>query len=353
MSGPLVADPNPGSFDAGPSGTIYITGSASALASWQSNAVPGDQSWRGDFSNGQIFVQKTDGWLQFFVDGGAYSLPSLGTRYMSFDDTATDTFGVVPQAYLKIQPVSAVSLEIGKLPSQIGNENAFTFQNVNIDRGLLWNQTPSFTRGMQANYTKGPLNVAISWNDGYYSNRLNWLTGSASYSLNDGIDTFSLTAGANMGRTGYSSFVTPLAQNNSAICDLVYTYVFGAWMIDPYLQFSDISQDTALGFAHDTSTYSAALLASYSFTGELFLAGRIEYIGTSGHTVAGTPNLLYGPGSDAWSITLTPTFQHGIFFARADASYVGASDTTSGYAFGQHLDRTSQTRFMVESGVLF
>jgi hypothetical protein len=353
MTGPLVANPNPFSFDAGPLGTVYVTGAASGLALWQDNPVPGNQTGRIDLSNGQIFVQKTDGWLQFFADVGAYSQPALGTPYVSAGDAVENSFGLLPQAYLKIAPTPTISIEAGKLPTQIGEENSLTFQNVDIERGLLWNLTPSFTRGVQANYADGPVSVALSWNDGYYSDRLNWITGTASYAWNDNIDTVGIIGGANLGHTGYSSFATPLAQDNSVIGDLSYTYVLGAWMVDPYVQFSHVSANQGIGFLHSASTYSGAVLASYSFTNELFLAGRVEYIANSGQDSPGTPDLLYGPGSNAWSLTLTPTFQRGIFFARADASYVSAGSAEAGDEFGARLDKSSQSRLMLETGVLF
>lgn len=353
MTGPLVANPNPFSLDAGPLGTVYVTGIASGLAFWQNNPVPGDREWNLDFSNAHVFVQKTTGLLQFFADVGAYSQPALGTAYTSADDAVRHSYGLLPQAYLKLAPTDTFSIEVGKLPTQIGDENSLTFQNVNIERGLLWNQTPSFTRGVQANYADGPITASVSWNDGYYSDRLNWITGTASYAWNDNIDTIGIIGGANLGHTGYSSFATPLAQNNSVIGDLTYTYVLGSWMVDPYVQFSYVPTNFEIGFLHGASTVSGAVLASYSFTNEWFLAGRAEYIATSGRDAPGTPNLLYGPGSNAWSLTLTPIFQHGIFFARADASYVSAGGATAGDLFGATLDKSSQVRLMLETGVLF
>ena len=68
-----------------------------------------------------------------------------------------------------------------------------------------------------------------------------------------------------------------------------------------------VMRDEGIGFLHSASTYSGAVLASYSLTNELFLAGRAEYIASSGSDSPGTPNLLYGAGSNAWSLTFTPT----------------------------------------------
>jgi hypothetical protein len=352
MSGPLFANPNPISLDAGPLGTIYVDGALSGLGLWQDNHVPGDQEWRADLSNGQVFVQKTDGWLQFYVQAGGYSLPSLGTSYLNVSDTISDTFGAVPVAYAKIVPTDNFSVEAGKLPTLIGDEYTFTFENMDIERGLLWNQEPAISRGVQANYSSGPFSLALSWNDGFYSDRLNWISGSAAYVI-DSSDTISFIGGGNTGHTGYSSFTTPLAQNNGDIFNLIYTWTSGPWTVSPYIQYADVPADADLGIAHGASTTGGAVLVSYAFNDEWKIAGRAEYISSSGDAAAGAPNLLYGPGSDAWSFTITPTYQHGIFFARGEASWVGAGDTTPGFAFGENLDKTSQARLLLEAGVLF
>ncbi|HEY3636815.1 MAG TPA: outer membrane beta-barrel protein, partial [Rhizomicrobium sp.] len=150
-----------------------------------------------------------------------------------------------------------------------------------------------------------------------------------------------------------STLVTPLAQNNGVVGDLMYTHTLGSWIINPYIQFSDIPSSPAIGIAHDATSFAGAVLANYAITQEFSVAGRVEYIATSGNAASGAPNLLYGPGSDAWSITFTPTFQHGVFFARGEASYTGAIDSADGAVFGRSLDRTSQARLMLEAGVVF
>src|SRR5204862_7813919 len=56
MTGRLVANPNPYSFDDpfGYFGKIYVTGALTGLALVQSNPVPGDHLFRGDASNAQV-----------------------------------------------------------------------------------------------------------------------------------------------------------------------------------------------------------------------------------------------------------------------------------------------------------
>ena len=105
---------------------------------------------------------------------------------------------------------------------------------------------------------------------------------------------------------------------------------------------------TSTFFESSGSSYGGAVLAKYSFTPEISLAGRVEYIGSSGHA-----NLLYGPGSNAWSITITPTYQKGIFFARIEASYVGIGSGTPDAMLGANFDKKEQVRGFAEAGVIF
>ncbi|MBV8799547.1 MAG: porin [Alphaproteobacteria bacterium] len=352
MSAPLSANPSPFSVDAGPLGKIYIGGALTGLAFWQGNPVPGDHDSRLDISNGQVFVQKADGWLQFYVQAGAYSLPSLGTEYFKASDLPDKTYGILPQGFLKVVLSDSFSIEAGKLPTLIGDEYTFTFENMNIERGLLWNQEPAVSRGVQASYTAGPLSLALSFNDGFYSNVYNWASGSAAWTV-DGSNSLSFIGGGNLGTTHSSSFATSLPQNNGTIFNLIYTHTSGQWTISPYLQYSTVPSNTSLGLARSASTYGAALLLNYAFNDNWKLAARAEYIESSGSFTDGAPSLLYGPGSNAWSLTVTPTYQQGIFLARAEASYTRIGSSAPGYELGKNFDQSSQGRLMLEAGLLF
>ena len=81
MTAPLSTAAPPHTFSAGPFGTIAITGILSGIGFTQSNWIPGDQSTHWDLSNGQIFLQKTTGWWQFYLQAGAYNLPDLGVPF--------------------------------------------------------------------------------------------------------------------------------------------------------------------------------------------------------------------------------------------------------------------------------
>jgi hypothetical protein len=346
LTGPLAANPNPVTFETVEFGKIYVGGAITGMGLFQSNPVPGNTTSHFDLTNGQVIVQKTDGVFQFYTQTGVYSFPTLGTPYFHVSKVTGNTFGPLAVGYAKLQPTDEVSLQVGKLPTLIGAEYAFTFQNMNIERGLLWNQEPIISRGIQGNYTSGPLTLSVSWNDGFYSNNYNWISGLASYTLNKA-NTIAVAAGGNFGQSPKGTFVTPVAQNNSRIVNLIYTYNAEPWTITPYFQYTDVPSNAAIGVA-SAQTYGGAILANYKIDDNVNLAGRAEYISTSG---AG--NVLYGPGSSAMSFTVTPTWQNGVWFVRGEASYVEAFSTTAGSVFGKSGSSRSQVRGVIEGGILF
>ena len=356
MSGPLAANASPLSVDAGPLGTVYVTGAVSGLGLFQTNhsAVPNDNSALVDFSNAQVSVQKTDGWLQFYAQVGGYSIPDLGAPYIRATTQTANSFGVFPVGYLKIVPTDTFNIEVGKLPTLIGAEYTFTFENLNIERGLLWNQEPAIARGVQANYASGPWSISVSLNDGYYSNRYNWITGSVAYAFSSS-DSLTFVGGGNLGHTYYGYPVTgpalanptPLLQNNGSLYNLMWTHTSGPWTITPYVQYTTVPK--LFSMLPSTHTWGGAVLANYAFNSTWSLGGRVEYISSDNNSFLE----LYGPGSHAWSVTITPTYQYKVFFARADVSYVGVGHSYPGFEFGVNADKTSQLRCLIETGIIF
>ena len=352
MNGPLAANPKPAAFDAGPLGTVNVTGVLSGIAQTEDHPFPGEEKSVADLTNGQVFVQKTSGKFQFFIEAGIYSILDLGAPYIKARTMTSNLFGPLPQAFVKLQPTADFSIMVGKLPTLIGAESTFTFENLNIERGLLWNQEPAVSRGVQLNYAHGPLTVSASLTDGYYSRKYSWITGSIAYALNKK-DTITLVGGGNVSHSLRSNFATPASLNNGEIYNLILVHTEGPWIIEPYVQYSRSHQTPEAGVFHGASTFGAALLAKYSFTPTISVTARGEYISSIGSLADGAPSLLYGPGSKAWSVTVTPTYQKGIFFLRGELAHVGTSDTTPGYALGRNGIQKTQDRALVETGFLF
>jgi hypothetical protein len=340
----------PMNIEAGPLGKYSLNGAVSGIGLFQNNSVPGNNPQEGAFSNAMIFFQKTDGWLQFYVQAGAYDVVSLGSPFVSNATSNSDLWGPVPVAFVKLVPGKNTNIMIGILPTLIGAESTFSFQNMNVARGLLWNQENAINRGVQINQTMGKFTASLSYNDGFYSNRYNWLTGLLTYT--NGPHSLTFIGGGNLGQTNWQNLATPI-QNNSMIFNLIYTYTKGPWVIQPYLQSTDVPTSLKAGIPQGASTFGGAILVSRILKKGFSLTGRWEYISSSGNLASNSANLLYGPGSTAWSLTATPTYQYKKFFTRTDISYVSAGNITPGSAFGSLGLKPSQTRGLVELGFLF
>ena len=349
IAGPLQASP-PITFEAGPLGTLNLNGIVSGVGFVQSHNVPGDDTARGDISNGQIFLQKTTSWWQFYVQVGAYDIIALGTPFITSEKAVTDLYGAAPVAYAKLVPGKNTSILIGSLPTLMGAEYTFSFENMNVNRGLLWNQENAVNRGIQLNQTMGKFTASLSWNDGFYSNRYSWLTGSLTYAK--GPHSVAFVGGGNYGQTAFQTYATPV-QNNSQIYNVIYTYTKGPWILQPYVQYTNVPTNPSVGVVKGASTMGGAMLASYTFKHGFSLPVRWEYLSSSGTAAGQAVNLMYGPGSAATSVTVTPTFQRGGFFVRGDLAYVHASNITPGDAFSRTGLNQNQPRAMAEFGFIF
>jgi hypothetical protein len=350
-TGPLQWLP-PAIFDAGPLGKLSVNGILTGFSQFQSNPVPGDDSAQATLSNGQIFIQKPDGKYQYYIQAGAYTMPTLSVPFASAQDTVKNFYGPVPVAFLKLPAGKTTSFEIGSLPTLMGAESTFTYQNFNIERGIIWNQENAINRGIQVNQALGKyLAASLSWNDGYYSSRYSWLSGSVT--LTKGPHVLVYDGMGNLGQTAYQTVATPV-QNNSYMHAVIYTYTKGPWIVSPYFQYSKLPTNAKVGVAKGTSATGGALNVSYAFKSGFSLPARVEYLTSSGSATDGSVNLLgFGAGSAGTTFTATPTYQKGGMYVRSDLAWVHATDYTSGAAFGKTGADANQFRGVLEFGYIF
>ena len=342
-------------------GTWQFNAALTGLAGAQSNSTGNDPKSYGDVANAQAIITKPTGLVQVFAIAGYYSIPELTTSYVRAATQTVRSWSALPVAYASIVPDDHWSLSVGNLFSLGGAEGTFSYENTNIQRGLLWGQTNSVSQGAQLNYQDEAWTTALAWTDGAKSGTYNWLGFSAGYKLDPKTTVFAIWNGALSGNPADSAR-TPLLTNNSQISNLVFAYKGDKWGLTPYLQYSVVNANPSVGIQGTSSTQGAGLLATYRFTplvdGQLpkrniTLPMRLEYINTWGNSGSSNNNLLYGPGSAAWSATITPTYQNGPYFGRFEASYVNALNACQSCAFGSTGNTPNQTRAMLEVGVLF
>lgn len=328
----------------------------------QTNPFPTNNSNLADISNAMLIVEQGKGPVRFFAQFGYYDILDLGQPDQRASQQTINTFGLLPQAYISFVPSKNWSLSIGKLPALGGYESSFSYQNINIERGLLWSQTSSFSKGLQIDYADGPFSAAVAWTDGFYSNRLNWLGTQMFYQLSQTQKVGVVWTGA-ISPNSYTSPSTPLLQNNSQIMNLLYELTYRRWSFTPYLQYTYIPQNTSIGITQSSQTYGGALLMNYKFdvnedaspTGyqKVSLPLRFEYLQSSGTPGSNAPNSSYGPGSSAWTATFTPTIQYQKYFARLEVSLIRIYQFSSGLGFGANQQNSSQYRGILELGMMY
>lgn len=365
MNYPLVGAATPLSFDmGGPVGKVYVSGALTGMAMTSDRQSATGYTGHvtknsvADITNAQVILQKIDGPVQFYIQGGGYSIPVVGQSYLRASHQTSDSYGLISTAYVKLVPNDTWSFQAGKLPTLLGAEYTYTFENTNIQRGLLWNQENVFTRGAQANYTSGPIAASVQWTDGFYSKDYKWLTASVAYTINES-NTLSVVAGGNLDKTDVTNqgntFTTPPAMSNGQVYNVIYKYVKGPLTLQPYLQYTYVpsaSVSDNVGYTGGSSdTLGGALLANYAVNDTINIGARAEYIKSSGDQ-----NLLgYGANTKAWSLTLTPTYQVKNYFVRGELSYVKVDGLTSGsgLGFGSSGSDDTQVTAMIETGFLF
>ena len=351
LTGPLQWLP-PATFDAGPFGKLSVNGIVTGFSQFQNNSVPGDDNAQATLSNGEIFIQKADGKFQYFVQAGVYTMPTLSAPFMNAQNTVSNYYGPVPVAYLKLPVGKTTSFQIGALPTLMGAESTFTFQNFNIERGILWNQENAVNRGIQVNQALGKyLSASLSWNAGYYSNRYSWLSGSMTFTK--GPHTLVYDGMGNLSQTVFQTTATPV-QNNGYMHAVIYTYTKGPWIVSPYFQYGKLPTSAKVGVTKGTSATGGAINVSYAFKSGFSIPVRFEYLESSGSAADGSVNMLgFGAGSSGTTFTATPTYQKGGMYVRGDLGFVDATNFTKGDVFGAAGTNSNQFRGVLEFGFIF
>ena len=313
-----------------------------------------DVNNRTDISNVFLIVNKESGTFRYGFAAGAYNIPVVGfaLNKTTQDGANTSLYGALPSVYVEFAPNNSFNLQAGKLATMTGQESTYTYEDINIQRGIIWNMEPAVSRGVRGTLTGSKFNGALEVNDGFYSgNRIGFegqITNTPSSSTT--FEIVFMVANASAPPNATASIA------NKQLLDPMLTYTTGKWTFSPYLLWVNSPKSAALGYINDEHAFGAVFMSTYALSSMWSLPLRVEYgrNGSSQSDTSANANLLgYGPGSGAWTYTLTPTYRRGIFFARAEASDVNVQGFTPGLAFSPSGMQTNQFRSGLEAGVQF
>ena len=307
-----------------------------ALYAFRTSGVP---SSTADISNALLNFTVTTGKVHANATVGTYGFPVVGFPLVA-DNTAganVNLYGPLPIAVLTYQFDSHVSVSAGKFGSLLGQESPFTYQNLNVQRGIGWNMEPVISRGVQVGYINGAWSANLREDDGYYSGTRRAFEGligwapSASTSLQFAV----MIPGANVP----PNITTSVA--NKAEYDLMYTRTIGKLQLLPYVLWVGSPASAALGYPNSESASAAVLLGNWTFSPQWSVAFRYEDARNTSSTSDTSPNadlVGFGAGSGAISQTFTPAYRFGndgiLRLEYSHASATGLSQTRYGFELG-------------------
>ncbi len=325
-----------------------------AISGYSAYTNPGPSSMT-DVSNGMLTLTKYTGELRGTVTVGAYAFPIVGMPLVPTNQQGANTslYGWVPTYALSFVPDAHLTFSAGQLPSLMGQESGFTWQDIDIQRGLVWTAETTFSRGLRLAYTNGKISGTLGYDDGYYS-------GNSGRAL-EGLFGWAPTANTNW----QFGFTLPGANTpgnvtasvaNKREYDFMLTQQYGKLQLLPYVLIVESPASAAQGYTKAESATGLAVLADWAFNSAYSVGFRFESFGNGSGTADTSLNadlVGYGPGSGATTWTITPAWHPGPFFVRVDFSNVTLRNFTPGLGFGTAGTSSNQNRILGELGVQF
>ncbi len=283
---------------------------------------------------------------------GGYAFPTVGSALNpTFQKAANASlYGALPLVDLAYAPNANLTVAVGKFSSLLGPEDPFTYQNINIERGLGWELEPTIVRGARLTYTNAAWSAAVEEDDGFYSGHLGTLSWTIAYAPSAAT---SLAFAAVTPPSGSGPNATTSIANKSEY-DFMYARKIGKWNLQPSLLFVRSPAAASLNYIAEGRATVAGLLGSYEFSPRFSLGFRYEDArdASSPNAPGANADLLgFGPGSAAQTFTLTPAYRLGTCFVRLEIARIALSAYRAGFGFGRAGDGNAQTRIGLELGV--
>lgn len=272
----------------------------------------GTPSPTSDLSNGLLNVTVNTGNLRANATIGDYAFPTVGFTLAPDNATGANVqlFSPLPVAALTYSFNSHVSLAAGKFAALLGQESPFTYQNINVQRGVAWNMEPTISRGVQLSYANGPWSVTLEDNDAYYSGTNRAFEGLVAWSPSStaSLQFAAIIPGANVPGN------PTVAVGNKAEYDLMYTRTIGKLQLLPYLLWVHSPASSALGYANSENAWAGVVMGTWTFDPQWSVVFRYEDARNRSSASDTSPNadlVGFGPGSNANSQTFTPAYHFG------------------------------------------
>lgn len=270
---------------------------------------------------------------------GDYAFPTVGFPLVADDASGANVelYSPLPIAALTYNFDSHVSVAAGKFAALLGQESPFTYQNLNVQRGIGWGMEPAISRGVQIAYTNGPWNLTLQENDAYYSGSSRAFEGLVGWSPSPttNLQFAAIVPGANAPGN------TTTAIGNKAEYDLMYARTIGKLQVLPYFLWVHSPASALLGYASSENASAGVLLASWAFSAQCSAAVRYETARNGSSSSDASPNadlVGFGAGSSASSETITPAFRFGnggvLRLEYSHVSATGMSQSRYGLEFG-------------------
>ncbi|MEW5754673.1 MAG: outer membrane beta-barrel protein [Pseudomonadota bacterium] len=245
------------------------------------------------------------------------------------NSTTYADFGV-QYGWVSVVPVDGLTIDAGKLATNVGYEVTPSLTNPHMTLAALWNGQPAYYPGLRVSYAIGDVTVFGEVSDDTVT--VNGTTATAANSIG--------VKGSAAGIDYVASYYNYSGAKN--IVDVIASTKLGEIPVAINLDYHMLD-DAAKVSGNDDNAYGVALYAKPSF-GAVSVPVRVEYMndGTSG---------IYGVDT-GYTLTVTPTYTFpDNSFVRAEVSYVTTDNEIFSDKNGAPED--TKTSFGVQAGVLF
>jgi len=312
-----------------------------------------DMPHRADITNLLLSVSAPAGRLHALATAGLYNFPTVGQSINQTYQLGANArlYSELPLAQVAYSLNQHVSVAAGKFAALLGQESLFTYQNVNVQRGIGWAMEPVISRGVRVTYLNNALTLTLEANDAYYSGSGRAAEALIGYAPSDNasVQFAAIVPGRNVGPNSTVSI------GNKAEYNVMATRQIGKLQLLPYVLWVRSPASAILGYARGESATAAVLMAAYAISPPLSVAVRYEDVRNASSTTDTSTNadlVGYGPGSRATTFTVTPALRVGPALVRFDYSRVWLSSFAPGSAFGTNGRGNTQDRFAFEMGLL-